>query len=46
MSEIMQDLIGQYVEAIKKYTVHMYDRLFFMVLMREGITVKIQMWIL
>ena len=39
MSEIMQDLI-------KKYMVHTYNRLFFMDLMNEGITTKIQMWIL
>lgn len=46
MPKIMQNLIEQYVEAVKKYMVHMYDRLFFMVLMREVIIVRIQMWIL
>ena len=38
MPKAMYNLIGQYIEEIKKFMVHMSDRLFYMVRMPEAIS--------
>lgn len=43
MSKTMENLIEQYVEAVKKIYGHIYDRSFYMVPMQEKISDRIQM---
>lgn len=46
MPKAMYNLIGQYIEEIKKFMVHMSDRLFYMVRMPEAISDPTQILIL
>lgn len=46
MPKAMYNLIGQYIEEIKKFMVHMSDRLFYMVHMPEAISDPTQIQIL